>query len=291
MKNVKWIGVLCAAILAAVLAAASVRAADWEVLFDGKNLDAWDYQPGVWEITAQGELHPVKAGPDIATKQRYCDFVIELDFSWCPRKSNSGVFIHVHDRNQDVVTGMEIQVLDNADYGVAWDAGNANGALYDLVRPAVDANKPVDQWHHFKITVNKNLVTVELNGKQIVKADLDQWSKAGQNPGGGHNKFPYAIGALPREGFICLQNYGGTPVSFRNVKIKKLSDRQPKYTGKEPIRPGTGEGRGQVTTSTSRRTRSCRVPCVSRGGGSWARRLRPGPRQPWPCRPSSAEKD
>jgi hypothetical protein len=236
MRKVQWIGVLCAAVLATICTVASGRAADWEVLFDGTNLDAWNKVPGVWEITDGGELHPVKSGSDISTKLRYCDYVLELDFRMVPKKkSNSGVFIRVHDPNQDVVTGMEIQILDNADYGVPFDAGNANGALYDLVRPAVDANKPVDQWQHYKITADRNLITVELNGKEIVKADLDRWSKAGQNPGGGHNKFPHAIGALPREGFVLLQNYGASPVWFRDVRLKPLSDRQPQYTGKEPI--------------------------------------------------------
>ena len=50
-----------------------------------------------------------------------------------------------------------------------------------------------------------------------------------------HNKFPHAIGALPHEGFVLLQNYGATPVWFRNVRLKSLSDRKPQYTGKEPI--------------------------------------------------------
>ena len=73
------------------------------------------------------------------------------------------------------------------------------------------------------------------NQAGIVRADLSQWVKAGQNPGGGHNKFPHAIGELPREGFILLQNYGATPVWFRNVRLKSLADRKPQYTGKEPI--------------------------------------------------------
>ena len=210
----------------------------WQSLFDGKNLDAWNYNPksGVWMINAQGELYPAKSGPDLTTKQRYCDFVLELDFKVGPKaKANSGVFIHVHDPRQNVNTGMEVQILDNGDYGVPFNAGNANGALYDLVRPAVDANKPVGEWNHFRITVDGPLVAVELNGKEIVKANLDRWTKAGQNPDGSHNKFPHAIGALPREGFIALQNYGATPVWFRNVQLKSLSNRQPQYTGKEPI--------------------------------------------------------
>jgi hypothetical protein len=165
--------------------------------------------------------------------------VVELDFKVDGgKKANSGVFIRVHDPrpNEEVWTGMEVQILDNADYGVKWDAGNANGALYDLVKPAVDANKPVGEWNHFRITAKDSLITVEMNGKEIVKADLSKWTKAGENPDGSHNKFPHAIGALPLEGFIGLQNYNGTPVYFRNVRVKALSDRKPTYTGKEPIK-------------------------------------------------------
>lgn len=79
------------------------------------------------------------------------------------------------------------------------------------------------------------MIVVELNGKKIVKADLNRWTQAGRNPDGGHNKFPHVIGALPREGFICLQNYGATPVWFKNIRLKPLTDRKPQYTGKEPI--------------------------------------------------------
>ncbi len=210
----------------------------WEILFDGKDIAAWEEggKKGTWVINAEGELYPAKPGPDLATRRRYCDFVLEADFKMGAKaKANSGVFIRVHDRHQDVNTGMEVQILDDGDYNVPFDAGNANGALYDLVRPAVDANKPIGEWNHFRITANDNLITVELNGKEIVKADLNRWTKAGQNPDGGHNKFPHAIGALPREGFICLQNYGATPVWFKNIRLKPLTNRKPQHTGKEPI--------------------------------------------------------
>jgi hypothetical protein len=82
---------------------------------------------------------------------------------------------------------------------------------------------------------------VELNRTEIVKADLSRWTKLGENPDGTHNKFPHAIGALPREGFVGLQNYNATPVAFRNVRIKALPDRKPRYTGKEPIKDVLGK--------------------------------------------------
>jgi len=207
----------------------------WEVLFDGKDLNAWEVVPG-WVVTPQGELHVAKAGADLGTKQRYCDFELELDFRMGPKaKANSGVFLRTHDRHNPVGTGREVQILDNNDYNIPFDAPNANGAIYELVRPTVDANVPVGQWNHYHITANGNWIVVELNGKQMAKADLNLWKTAGQNPDGSHNKYPYAAGALPREGFLMLQNYGGVPVWFRNIRIKPLSDRKPRYTGVEPI--------------------------------------------------------
>jgi len=210
----------------------------WEILFNGKDLAAWNVDPkaGVWAIGKDGELYAAKGGPTLFTRRRYCDFVLELDFKMAAKsKSNSGVFIRVHNPRSPVHTGMEIQILDNADYRVGWNAMNANGALYGLVPPAVDANKPMGQWNHFRITANDALITVELNGKQIVKADLSKWTTPRKNPDGRGNKFPHAIGSLPREGFIGLQNYGGKALWFRNVRIRRLSPRKPKHAGTEPI--------------------------------------------------------
>jgi len=210
----------------------------WEILFSGKNTSAWDVDmsAGAWAIDKDGSLYVAHAGPNIFTKKRYCDYVLELDYRIVSgKKSNSGVFIRTHNKSDEVNTGMEVQILDDADYGASWDAMNANGALYDLVHPAVDANKPLGDWNHFRITANGSEITVVLNGKEICRADLNRWTEAGKNPNGQHNKFPYAIGSLPREGFIGLQNYGGVPVWFRNIRIRALSRRQPTLTGMEPI--------------------------------------------------------
>jgi hypothetical protein len=141
----------------------------------------------------------------------------------------------VHRAYAEVNTGMECQILDNGEYNATWDAMNGNGALYDLVHPRIDVNKPAGEWNHYKITCRDSLIVIELNGQEVVRADLDLWTTAHKNPDGKHNKFPHAIGELPREGFIGLQNYGGAPVWFREVKLKALSDRQPKWTGNEPI--------------------------------------------------------
>ncbi len=215
----------------------------WEVLFDGKDLDAFDVPKDLsWVVTDDHELHVAKSGNNLYTKSRYCDFAIECDFKLAGHaKANSGVLLRVHDRGNPINTGMEIQILDNEDHGVTFDAHNACGALYDMVSPSEPAVKPIGEWNHYKITVKDSIVQVELNDKAIVSADLNKWTTPHENPNGTKNKYTYAIGELPREGFVALQNHGGTPVWFRNVRIKPLSDRKPKYTGKEPIKDVLGK--------------------------------------------------
>jgi len=210
----------------------------WEVLFDGKDLNAWDMKGKefVWMVDPRGELYINSEGHTLFTKKRYCDFVLEMDFKVVAHEwSNSGAFIRVHDNHHEVQTGFEIQILADADYDYKWNNIHATGALYDMVPPSANVCKPPGEWNHFRITANGSMITVELNGTQIVKADLDQWTTPHRNPDGKRNKFPYAMGALPREGFIGLQNHGGLPTYFRNVRVKPLTDRKPIYTGKEPI--------------------------------------------------------
>ena len=216
----------------------------WEILFDGKDLGAFDVPAdGSWVVTDQGELHVAKAGRNLYTKKRWCDFVVECDFKLAAHaKANSGVLLRVHSEADPVNTGMEIQILDNEDHGVPFNAHNACGALYDMVPPAVPAVNPIGEWNHYRITVEGSAVRVELNGKSIVEADLQKWTTPHQNPNGTKNKYPYAIGDLPREGFLALQNHGGSPVWFRNVRIKPLGDRRPKYTGRELIADVLGQG-------------------------------------------------
>jgi len=215
-----------------------VDADGWDILFDGKDLSAWNIPSGEngWKITDKGELHVAGKGANLFTHRRYCDYMLEYDARLAPEtRGHSGVYLRAHNSRDITSSGIEVQIIDNAAYGAKWDSINANGALVGLSRPTATASNPVGQWDHFRITAKDALVTIELNGKETVKADLNQWSKPHRNPDNRTNKYEQAIAALPREGFIGLQNYGGSPVWFRNIRIKPLGDRQPKYTGKENV--------------------------------------------------------
>jgi hypothetical protein len=210
----------------------------WEILLDGKDLSAWNVPAdgGGWETTADGELHVVAKGANLFTRRRYCDYVLECDAKLPPgAKGHGGIYLRAHNSRDITSLGIAMQIIDDAAFGAKWDSINANGTLVGLVHPTTAASNPVGQWNHLRVTVNDALVSVEMNGKEIVKADLNLWVTAHRNPDNRTNKYEYAIAALPREGSIGLQNYGGAAVWFRNMRIKPLTDRQPRYTGKEDL--------------------------------------------------------
>jgi len=173
-------------------------------------------------IIENGVLKPAPDGHgDIWTKERYGNFMLDLDFK-VPEKGNSGVFIRCGNLRDWINTTIEIQIhatTDGTKHGQC-------GAVYDCLSPSKDATKKPGEWNHYVITCLDNKIYVNLNGEDIIDMDLNQWTEAGKNPGppvaaGTENKFRYAYKDMPREGFIGFQ-YHGNPVEFRNLKIKSF---------------------------------------------------------------------
>ncbi len=187
-------------------------------LFNGKDLSNWTpKKAGAWEVKA-GLLQPsAKPGGYIWADGSYENFELELEFKMSKR-CNSGVFFRT-DPNNPVQGGFEIQILDS--HGKAKVGKHDCGALYDAQPPSSNPTKPAGEWNQMKLTVNGASVKVVLNGKQVVDADLDQWTTPRKNPDGSRNKFRTALKDLPRTGRIGLQ-YHGQPVWFKNLKLKKL---------------------------------------------------------------------
>ncbi len=186
-------------------------------LFDGSGLDAWQMEkPDGWVI--EDGVMSLASGGYIWTKERFGNFVLEADFK-ISEECNSGIFFRTGNIADPVQTGMEMQIYDTATHTEM--VKNDSGALYDLVAPSTNTMKPAGEWNHTVITCRDNMVTIELNGTQIVSADLDQWTEAHKNPDGTENKFNLPLKDFPREGHIGLQDHGH-PVWFRNVTVTKL---------------------------------------------------------------------
>lgn len=209
-----------ALVLAAALLGAGpmpLPAAEPLVLFDGTDLSHWTMdKPGAW-VARDGELQPAESGAGgyLWTKEAYGDFVLSLEFKMS-EDCNSGVFFRTDPKNP-VQGGFEIQIMDTA---AKPEMGKHDcGALYDALAPSVNAARPAGEWNRMTITCQGPRLTVVLNGKTVVEADIDRWSTAQRNPDGSPNKFKAALKDLPRRGQVGLQ-YHGHPVWFRGITIE-----------------------------------------------------------------------
>ena len=104
---------------------------------------------------------------------------------------------------------------------LAWAIDHDTGAIYDLVKPAKNAMKPVGEWNHMVITCDKNLITVELNGEKVNRMDLDEWTEPNKRPDGSAHKFDIAYKDHPRKGYIGLQDHG-QDCWYKNIKLLPL---------------------------------------------------------------------
>jgi len=188
---------------------------DWRELFDGKSLNGWQAasgKPPTGWIVEDGAIAVKKGGGYLWTKDRYGDFVLDLEVK---TTGNSGIFIRTDKLNDPVQTGIEIQV-DNPS---AKPGKHAFGAIYDLVAPTKNPAKK-GEWTRLVISAQDNLIKVAMNGEAINEMDLNLWKDAGKNPDGTKNKFKTALKDFKRDGYIGFQDHGGA-VFFRNIKIKQ----------------------------------------------------------------------
>lgn len=180
------------------------------------NLDHWTMQKdGAWELKDGVLQTSAKPGGYIWSKEKYENFELTIEYK-TSEKCNSGLFFRTDPKNA-VQGGFEIQI---ASPGIYKDK-HVVGSLYDALAPSENAGKPNGEWNTMKLTCNGPNITVVLNGKTIIEANIDDWTTAKQNPDGSKNKFKTALKDLPRSGNIGFQ-YHGHPVWYRNVQLKKL---------------------------------------------------------------------
>ena len=204
---------------------------EWKELFNGRDLIGWeDAKNGHhWSVENETIVCVCGAAPamsNLSTKEQYGDFELRLEYN-ADANANSGVFVRVSDLEDEVNTGLEVQILGS--YGDDSTLGRSDcGALYDLVAPKVKSAHPGGNWNDLCIVCQGPMIRVDLNGERTVEADLDDFDTPGINPGGERNKFLYAWKTMPRVGHIGLQshssldNLSGVKIRFRNIRLREL---------------------------------------------------------------------
>jgi hypothetical protein len=204
--------------LAALPARPADDTGDFKPLFNGTDFTGWQTAGGEpvtkgW-VVKDGEMVRESAGGDIWTKDRFGDFVLEVEFKTA---GNSGVFVRTDNPKDNVQTGIEIQV----DVPRGKPDKHSVGAIYDLVPPTKE-NAKKDGWNRMTVTAKGNMLAVEINGEKVAEMDLDKWTEAGKNPDGTKNKYRTALKDFKREGHIGLQDHGAV-VSYRNIRLRPLA--------------------------------------------------------------------
>lgn len=205
---------------------------DWEVLFDGQNMDGWHAyngdKPAQWTIEDDALVfNPAEnrsGSENLITDKEYTDFELSLEWK-ISEGGNSGVLWAVQeDKKYDepYATGPEIQVLDNERHPDA-KAGTTHqaGALYDMIAPSEEVAKPAGEWNAMTLTIDhkNNMGKVTLNGTEIVEFPVEgeKWkAMISKSKFADWENFGEA-----KTGKIALQDHGNM-VSYRNIKIKEL---------------------------------------------------------------------
>lgn len=203
---------------------ATTAPSDAIVLFDGTNLDRWNGGER-WKIT---DGVATASGGGISSKDNFGSCQLHLEFA-TPEvvkgkgqgRGNSGVYL---------MGKYEVQILDSYENTTYYDGQCAS--IYKQSPPLVNACRPPGEWQTYDIIfetpqfdAHKNLVrpgyvTVLQNG--IVVQNHTELL------GGTSYIAPPKYSPHPEKLPLSIQ-FHGNPVRFRNIWIRELSPRTPKY--------------------------------------------------------------
>ena len=164
--------------------------------------DVWSVKKGKLLCTGK------PTGYLLTKKNDFENYVLSLEWRWPEKGGNNGVLVHVTDPGALGVWPKSLEVqLGSGDAGDFWvigttiDVPNAETRREDRrhLNLTDDSEKPLGEWNEMEITCRGNEVIVRVNGKLV----------------------NHATNVSQTKGAIALQSEG-TPIEFRNIKLKPL---------------------------------------------------------------------
>jgi hypothetical protein len=185
-------------------------------LFNGRDMTGWTGNTtGYHAQDGKMICDPTKAGGNVYTADEYSDFTVRFEFKLAPG-ANNGLGIRAPLSGDAAYVGMEIQILDDSHPKYAGlQPYQFHGSVYGTVPAKRDCLKPVGEWNSEEVTAKGRQVTVKVNGKTIVDADID---KASTPQTMDHRDHP---GLKRDKGHIGFLGHGDY-LEFRNIRIKTL---------------------------------------------------------------------
>jgi hypothetical protein len=185
-------------------------------LFNGRDMAGWTGNTnGYYAKDGRMICDPKKAGGNVYTADEYSDFTVRFEFKLSPG-ANNGLGIRAPLTGDAAYVGMEIQILeDSAPQYKNLQPYQFHGSIYGVAPAKRDCLKPVGEWNTEEVTAKGRQVTVKVNGKTIVDADID---KASTPQTMDHRDHP---GLKRDKGHIGFLGHGDY-LEFRNIRIKTL---------------------------------------------------------------------
>lgn len=203
------------AILAVLLLSSASLAAEFEPLYNGKDLSGW-VMVGPGRFVIENGLMKTEGGMGLLyySKQKIGQATLRVVFKTASQYANSGVFIRLPELPKDpwyaVHNGYEVQI------DAGGDEWHCTGALYSLAKVFRKNQNPMGEWNTMDIRLEGQKTIVFLNGEKINEFDGNQPvppRKAWFEP---------VRGPRPDVGYIGLQNHDTrSTVYFREVSVKK----------------------------------------------------------------------
>lgn len=195
---------------------------EWSALF-ADDLSNAIAPEGIW--TFEDGILTASEDQNIWSKKVYDNFVVDLEFKTADG-TNSGVIVYCSDTDNWIPNSIEVQIAD--DYAEKWANSPKTwqcGAIFGHNPASKSAVKKPGEWNHYVITCVDSIITVELNGEEVNKVNIKEWTSAAINPDGSEIPAWLSIpmAELPTKGHIGLQGkHAGAPIYFRNLKVKEL---------------------------------------------------------------------
>lgn len=203
----------------------AASAGEWEVLFDGSNLDRWrgyreDQPPGGWVIEDSSlAFVPGGEGGDLVTREQYGDFELVLDWR-ISQGGNSGIFYRATEEGDYAFeTGAEMQVLDNDGHADGESPLTSAGSNFGLYPATEDVTRPVGEWNRARIVARGPHIQHWLNGTMVVeyRQGSDEWrERVAETKFADWPEYGEAM-----RGHIGLQDHGNR-VWYRDIRIRRL---------------------------------------------------------------------
>jgi len=202
----------------------ATRELGFKPIFDGKTLDGWVMKStrGDGYGVTNGVIYcPGGGGGNLLTEAEYDNFILRFEFR-LEEGSNNGLGIRTPLDGDPAYVGMEIQILDEvaADQG-KWGklrAEQYHGSIYGVVAAEKGALKPPGEWNTEEIIADGRQITVTVNGKVILDANLNDVADPARIA-----RHPGLFRPRGHIGFLGHGDY----IEFRNIRLKELSRTSP----------------------------------------------------------------